>query len=391
MNAVDAYYFSPVRGGPFHWLREAAGLLPEGGLGLARRIVALVAVTWLPVVTGALTAGQAFAGQVDDPLFRHFAVHARLLLGVPLLIVAEAGMERRIPALVRFFVTSGLVDATTMPRFRAALDAAARLRDSVVGSLFVLAVAIGVVVAASTLSIHNDELSWAVANEANRSLGFAGAWYVYVSRPIFAGLLAIWAWRLLVLWFLVWRLSQLELRLVPTHPDRVGGLGFLEGAAVATAPVVFAMSAVLASIWGHQILYHGVHVDSIKPLAGVFVAGMLIVFNGPLLVMGRTLGAYRREKMLEYSELVARHGRLVHRKWIEKEDVGATEILEAPELGPSADINTTFEAVARMRMAPIGKRSLLPVAFASALPLLPVFAIEVPIKDMVKSLAGALL
>ena len=391
MNAVDVYYFSPVRGGPFHRLREAAGLVPDGGLGVARRIAALVAVAWLPVVIGALTAGQALAGQVDDPLFRHFAVHARLLLGVPLLILAEVGMERRIPALVRFFVTSGLVDAATMPRFRAALDAATRLRDSVVGSLFVLAVTIAVIATASTRSLHSDELSWAVANQTNGSFGFAGAWYIYVSRPIFAGLMAIWAWRLLVLWFLVWRLSQLDLRLVATHPDRVGGLGFLEGAAVASAPVVFAMSAVLASIWGHQVLYHGVHVDSLKPLAGVFVAGTVILFTGPLLVIGRALGAYRRQKMLEYSELVGRHGRLVDRKWIEKEDVGSPEILQAPELGPSVDIGAAFEAVARMRLAPIGKRSLLPIALAAALPLIPVFAIEVPLKDMLKSIAGAVL
>jgi hypothetical protein len=299
-------------------------------------------------------------------------------------------MERRVPALVRFFVTSGLVDAATMPRFRAALDAATRLRDSAAGSLFVLAVTMGVIVAASTRSIHNDEMSWAMGN-ANGGVGFAGAWYIYVSRPIFAGLMAIWAWRLLVLWFLVWRLSQLELRLVATHPDRVGGLGFVEGAAIASAPVVLAMSVVLASIWGHQVLYHGVHVDRIKPLAVLFVAGMVVLFNGPLLVMGRTLAAYRRRKMLEYSELVGRHGRLVDHKWIKKEDVGAAEILEAPELGPTVDINAIFEAVARMRVAPIGKRSVLPVAFAAAVPLIPVFAIEVPIKEMLKSLAGALL
>jgi hypothetical protein len=33
----------------------------------------------------------------------------------------------------------------------------------------------------------------------------------------------------LALWFFfLWRVSRLELRLVPTHPDRAGGLGFFE-------------------------------------------------------------------------------------------------------------------------------------------------------------------
>ena len=85
-------------------------------------------------------------------------------------------------------------------------------------------------------------------------------------RPIFISLLVIWIWRMLALWVLVWRISAIDLRLVASHPDHVGGLGFLEGAAVACAPVVLAISVVLAGRWGHEVLYHGVHVDSLKPL-----------------------------------------------------------------------------------------------------------------------------
>ncbi len=93
---------------------------------------------------------------------------------------------------------------------------------------------------------------------------------------------------MLALWVLVWKISKLDLRLVASHPDRVGGLGFLEGATVACAPVVLAISVVLAGRWAHEVLYHGVHVDSIKPLAIAFVITMLIAFNGPLLVPAGT-------------------------------------------------------------------------------------------------------
>ena len=365
--------------------------MPEGGLGLARRTAAIVGVTWLPVVIGALVAGQVLGGSVADPLLRHFAVHARLLISVPLLIFAEAVMEQRIPHIIRHFVTSGLVDSAMAPRFRATLEAAVRLRDSVWGVLFVLAVMASVILAATTQSIHNDEMAWTTAQAPNGGPGFAGWWYIFVSRPIFAGLLAIWVWRMLVLWILVSRISKLDLHLVASHPDRAGGLGFLENTTVTYAPVILAISVVLAGIWGHQVLYHGVHVDSLKPLALAFVVVMVLVFNGPLLLLGRTLGRYRRRMLLEYSALIGHHDRLVQRKWIDKEEVGTPEILDCPELGPTVDIGSIYEAVARMRVAPISKRSLLPVVVASALPLLPVFAIEVPIKDLLRSLAGALL
>jgi hypothetical protein len=49
-----------------------------------------------------------------------------------------------------------------------------------------------------------------------------------------------------------------------THPDGVGGLGFLEQLTLARSPVVFAISWVLASRWVHEVLYHGVAVKSLR-------------------------------------------------------------------------------------------------------------------------------
>jgi hypothetical protein len=178
---------------------------------------------------------------------------------------------------------------------------------------------------------------------------------------------------------------------VASHPDRVGGLGFLEGLAVACAPIVLAISVVLAGRWGHDVLYHGVHVDSLRPLAFAFLATMLTVFNGPLIVLGRNTRTFKRAKLLEYSALVGNHGHLVYRKWILKQDVGEPDILSAPELGPAVDISSIYESVAQMRFAPIGKASLISITAASLLPMLPVVAIEIPIKQMLGSLAGALL
>jgi hypothetical protein len=391
-HTAPEYYFSPVQGGPFRRIRNAIGLVPEKGSGLARRVLAIVAFAWLPVAVGALFAGQALTGRSADPLLRHFGVHARFLISVPLLIFAEAFMERIIPPMVRHLVTSGLIDNDTLPRFREALATATRVRDSIWGTLFVVAVIAAVVAGSSASANPGDELSWAVVHaDGHSGFGFAGWWYTFVSRPIFASLIMIWIWRMLALWVLVWKVSAFDLRLVASHPDRVGGLGFMEGSTVACAPVVLAISTVLAGRWAHEVLYHGVHVDTMKPLAIAFVVTMLVVFNGPLLVLGRNIRGFKRKKLLEYSALVGNHGHLVYQKWIRNQDVGAPDILDAPELGPTVDISSIYEAVAGMRFAPIGKASVIPIAVASLLPILPVFAIEIPVKQLLGSLAGALL
>lgn len=387
-----AYSFSLVQGGPFSKFRVAIGLVPEKGLGLARRAFALVAIAWLPVVIGALVVGQALNGQGPDPLLRHFGIHSRLLIAIPLLIFAENLMEKLIPPVVRHFVTSGIVEGATLPLFQAALDAAVRLRDSVWGRVFVLSAIGAMILVGSTETAHLDEMAWAVTRtDGGTGIGFAGWWFIFVSRPIFGGLLAIWLWRILVMWTLVWRVSKLELRLVASHPDGVGGLAFIEGTTVAMFPIVLAISVVLAGRWGHEVLYHGVHVDSLKPLVAIFVVTAVLFFNGPLLLFSRNLRAFKRKRLLEYSALVGNHGRLVYQRWIRNEDIGEPAILNAPELGPTVDISSIYESVAKLRFAPIGKQSLLPVALAALLPMLPVFAIEIPIKQMLSSLAGALL
>jgi hypothetical protein len=384
--------FSPVQGGPLHRFRKAIGLVPEHGLGLGRRALALIAVAWLPVVVGAIVAGQALEGKATDPLLRHFGVHARFLLSVPLMIFAEAFMEKFIPPMIGHFVSSGLVDAVTLPQFREALEHARRVRDSIWGGVFVLASVGAVLLAVAATSAQGDEMAWAAAAADGRpGIGFAGWWYLTVSRPIFVGLLAIWMWRMFVLWSLVWKLSKLDLHLVASHPDGVGGLGFLEGTAVACAPLVLAVSVVIAGRWGHEVLYHGVHVDSLKPLVAALVAVAVLAVNGPLLLIGRNLRAFKRRSLLEYGSLVGHHGRLVYQKWIRNQDVGAPDIMNAPELGPTVDISSIYELVAKMRPAPISKRSLIPIVAAAVLPILPVFAIEIPIKQMLSSLAGALL
>ena len=387
----EEYYFSPVQGGPFRRIRKALGLVPEKGRGLARRVVALVAFAWLPVVVGALIAGQALGSGTADPLLRHFGVHARFLIAIPLLIFGEALMERIIPPMLRHFVTSGLVDGRSIPQFREALAAATRLRDSIWGPIFVLAVIAAVVVGSSVAANPGDEMAWTVAHSDGRSsFGFAGWWFTFVSRPIFAGLLTIWIWRMIALWLLIWKLSRFDLRLVASHPDGVGGLGFLEGSAMASVPLTLAISTVLAGRWAHEVLYHGVHVESLKPLAIAFLAVMLILFNGPLLIVARNIRAFKRTKLLEYSALVGNHGDLVYRKWIRNQDIGEPDLLNAPELGPTVDISSIYESVAKMRFAPIGKASVVPIVVGCLLPILPVFAIEIPIKQMLLSLAGAL-
>ena len=99
-----------------------------------------------------------------------------------MLIFAEAFMERIIPPMVRHLATSGLVDSDSIPEFREALATATRVRDSIWGSVLVLAVIVAVVFSSSVATNPGDELAWAVGHSDGHSgFGFAGWWFTFVS------------------------------------------------------------------------------------------------------------------------------------------------------------------------------------------------------------------
>ena len=125
-------------------------------------------------------------------------------------------------------------------------------------------------------------------------------------------------------------------------------------------------------------------------LYAAYYTGGSLLFLAPLLPWQRALAAAKRRAELEYGALVAEHGRLVRRRWIERQPVGDAPLLSAPEIGPVADTIALYEAARNMRSVPIGRRSLLAVLLPAAIPLVVVLAIEVPIKDLLLGLLKTL-
>lgn len=375
---ADQLALSLVRGDALLRLQRAIGLVPQGGLGVGRRALAFAALTWLPIAVWALLADRALPGVAAEPLFQHFGVHVRCLVAIPLFILAEGIGHGLTTRLIPYFVSSGLVAADDRARFVGIVRGVARLRDATLPWFVIL----GLVLAWGVLSPGPNETHEVVFAEGGPRLGFGGWWFLYVVRPIYLGLLLGWLWRVALLFVLFARIAALGLDLVPTHPDGVGGLGFLERVPALFSPVVLAVSAVVASRWAHEVLYHDVHVQALRlPMIGFGVL-VLVIFLSPLLVWARPLGALKRRALLEYGALVGRHGRLVRRRWIEREPVADDGLLSAPELGPVADTISLYEVVRRMRTVPVGRSSLVLLALPVLVPMLGVLGIEIPLRDL---------
>jgi len=387
----EAFRLSLVRGDLLFRLQRRIGLIPADGLGIGRRAIFWSLVAWLPLAVWAWYQGRVALPPADESLLAHYGVHVRFLFAVPLLIVAEALAHGVTTRLLPYFVTSGVVPTEIVPRFEKALADTARLRNSTLPWIAIFAIVIAVMsVPTVTSDVH--ELNWAVEGEGSaRRLGFGAWWLLYVSRAIFLTLILSWLWRVVLLFTLLRRIAKLPLSLVPTHPDRAGGLGFLARLPTAFAPVVLAIGSVLAAGWAHGVVYHEVPVQGLKWEMVAFIVVVLAVFLSPVVVFAGTLARAKKQALLDYGALIGEHGRLVRQRWIEGRPVNDDAVLGAPELGPVADTAAIYEAVEKMRTVPLSKVSVLPIALAAVVPMLAVVALKVPIAQIVKALLGALI
>jgi hypothetical protein len=381
--------FSLIRGDALFRLQRAVGLIPAQGLGVVRRAVFYALLTWLPIAVAAALRGRALDGALDEPLLAHFGVTVRCLVAIPLLILAEGVAHGMMVRLLPQFVRAGLVSDPAA--FRRVLEGFARLRDRTLPW-----VVIGGLVFAWTLlapQVHEPhELLWAVETPAAPSFGFGGWWYLYVARPVYVTLVLAWAWRLALLVLLLKRIAGLDLSLVPTHPDRRAGLGFLAPLPGAFAPVVLALSAVLAAGWAHDVVYHDVAVGSLKAEALAFVVVLAVLVLAPLAVFMPLLARTKKRALLDYAALVGEHGRAVHARWIERRPVSAEReaLLSASELGPVADTQGLYQAVAQMQTLPVDRKSVLAVVAPAVVPMIVVAALKIPLKTLLLSILKAL-
>ncbi|OZI38740.1 hypothetical protein CEK29_19735 [Bordetella genomosp. 5] len=381
--------FSLVDGDALSRIQRRLGVIPSSGLGLKRRALLYAMVAWLPLVIAAVLSGTSLRAEPPgEPLFGHFGIHIRCLVAIPLLVLAEGVARDNVALCLRQFKQSGLVDAALAPKFDAIVQDIVAIKQRMLPWVIILGVVL-TWTAAFLVSPNPDEMRWSATDNAAMQLGTW--WFLLVTRPIFSTLLLAWAWRLILLGLLLWRIARLPLRLAVQHPDRMGGLGFLERLPKVYGPVLFSLSAVMAGAWAHQVFYHDVPVPALYVQIGTLLAVLVCIGMAPLMVFSPLLLRARRQALLDYGALLAAHGRAVHGRWIERKPITDEPLLDAPELGPVADIRVLYESVANMRAAVISKTVLLKIVVPAALPLLILIATQWPVQTTLTKLLFTLL
>lgn len=378
--------FSITHGGPLHRVLVRLGHAGDGRRLVVRRALAVILITWLPLLLLSLLQGLAWRRQIIDiPFLRDFAVNVRLLIAVPILIMAESAIDKRWRSLVLQFLRSELVDEKTLPSFEAVLERTLRWRDSVLPeALMVVAATVP-----SIFSFKNELLMTGTSNWHDLgpdTLSAAGWWAVLVSTPVFRFLLLRWFWRMFLWTSFLWSASRINLFLVATHADLAAGLGFLSEAQRAFSPIAFAGGAVIAAEVGNAIAYQGATLASMKfPMIAYGVLAIIFLIL-PLLVVAPVLLKIKRRALLQYGAQLTIHDQLFDLKWIQRDHPAGETLLGNPDATSLSNLGNSFAVVRQMRIVPIDKPTLIALAVSAALPMLPVVLYAIPAVELIRLL-----
>jgi hypothetical protein len=246
-----------------------------------RMAVAAMAIGWLPPCL--LTAAQSLTtGDASLHSFlTDYGVLARSLVAAPLLIVGQAAAAPLLGAIVRHFREAGLVSTADVSRYCDIVRSTRRLRDSRAVEI-IIAIA-GFVLAAVFWTVPAPLLpAWYHAAPGVASA--ASWWHQFVSLPILSLLLLGWLWRLGLWTRFLWKVSRLDLLLIPSHPDGAAGLKFLGISLEALVLPAFAISSVIAGPLANRVVHGGAQIMTFRAPVVAFAVLLLALLAGPLLL-----------------------------------------------------------------------------------------------------------
>ena len=135
----DSPDFSLVLGGPLYQLLRRAHVSGNALELMRRRVVVISLFAWVPLLVLSALDGRALGGDVAVPFLRDWDTHARFLVALPLLIVAELVVHQRMRLVVKQFLERNLIPPSALSRFEGAIASAFRLRNSVLAEVLLIA------------------------------------------------------------------------------------------------------------------------------------------------------------------------------------------------------------------------------------------------------------
>ena len=388
-SQVDAELFES--GPPLKW-QKSVGLVKPGEPRAIRRAQLVMLIGWMPLALLAAVQFLVFDDAAAKSFFLDFSVHARYLAAAPLFILAEPDCLPRMGRIVCHFLDARLIREAELARYERAVTSTRRLLNSRVADVVIVLLAYAVVLALILKAPSAVLPAWQRSVGAG-SLAFslAGWWDKFVSLPLLLVLFLGWIWRVILWGRFLWMLARLDLRLIPSHPDHVGGLKFVSSCLRGFRLICLAMGVIVAGAAANRVMYAGASLLAFKNIIIGLVVFVLVLFAGPLTIFIRKLREAKRRGTFEYGALGAAVGQQFEQKWIGSVDAIDENALAAQDFSATTDLYQVVGNVYEMKAVPFGLKNLGELVAATLLPFVPVAFMAMPFQEILEDVVKLLL
>jgi hypothetical protein len=379
------YPADPFDAGPYRAVQTSLGLIQRDRLRVGRRALLLGLIAWVPLVLLAAVQGLAIRADPRESMLLDLAAHARYLIALPLLVIAEAVCLPGLAAVARHFGEMGLIPPAGRPGYENLVESTRRLLASPRTDLIILLLAYAATMGLGPWLYPEAVSTWvAPLAGAGHQLSLAGWWRALVSQPLYLMLLIGWLWRL-VLWARFLRgVSRLDLQLIPAHPDLAGGLGFAGTSIRSFLLLALALSVPIAGTVAKGILYGGRSLTDFQSVIAGIVILELVLFIGPLFLLGPALLRARVRGIFHYGFLAEAVGHQFENRWLRDPTAATPEALAAPDFSATTDLYSITANVHNMRLLPLRLVQVVPLVIAGLLPFVPPVLMALPLNQILR-------
>ena len=115
---------------------------------------------------------------------------------------------------------------------------------------------------------------------------------------------------------------------------------------------------------------------------------LLCLVFGPLLVFAPQLAQAKRTGLREYGTLAEAYVRDFDTKWLRAAKPRNESLVGSADIQSLADLANSFEVVRGMRLLLVSRDAILQLGVALFLPLLPLALTVMPLRELLRQLAG---
>ncbi len=306
-------------------------------------------------------------------------------MAAPLFVIAGSVCLPKLGTTATQMLHSGFLPEHERPRFLALVESTRRLLASRWTDAILLGAAYAVTLLLSRRLHPSNTTTWIAPRGGHLfHLSLAGWWATVVSQPVFVSLLLVWLLRVLLWARLLWHVAAMDLQLVASRPDRLGGLRFLLGPVKVFTILAFVLGAVGAGGVAEDVVIDGASLAASRCLIAFQVVGAVALFACPLLALMKPLHALQSRGTLEYGRLASRLGHEFERRWIAGRPTIDARALAAEDFSATTDLYPMAANVRAINLFVLDARPVMALAAATLLPYAPLVFVVMPLDEVMR-------